>query len=936
MKRFIARAVVVLAILAISPLAIAQFWEAIRLGAQNWQAEQADGTVISLHQSEAEAVESCQRWALDNIQDDIVPVCITRHNGTIWRPTTALAQTIINAGKFTATDSGVIDTRYPDGDDGAAPTFEWATIPSFTNKVEGTPFTVDLRATYLTEPGTPDATLSIIGCTLSGGWSFVSPDLAYSDTGTASLTGCQARAVREGVTVDSNAFSVESVAAETPGTDTTAPTQIVIKAVDLDGSDQPVISFYAPADPEVADEDVSGLATFTVLRDGTPLTPTAFTGSDTPGLTYTAATVGTVNNPSNSPDPPLGVDFTIGADGGNSIDGSNFHWVYAPVAGDFTSIIKVTSETGGTQANRGGNLCVREGTAAGSRQVCIHHHADSGNVRSYTRNTTDGAVVQDGLTAFTAPGCLAITRIGSVITTLSSDDTDCRNLATNLSQTLNLNPTVLVGPASNSNQNGTPVSVVNANVTLNTLPVQSFTDTGATAGTTPSYTIISDDVDGNVATASAAGSIEVPAGSPPTGDRYSDEYTDPVAGVTLLGGRTNTSVTVGQLATALGDQDCGETLQLADGTHTGNHTINATCAANNPFVVECLNALQCTATGAWTMGGARNIVTGILFSGTAVRINIGGTNNKFIANEVTGSNGGPNISLSRNGSTPEVAYNEIHTPAGFGGATTGNRQAIRTVDDGPADFPYDGWIHHNYIHDWIDKPVPTNYSSGQTDAIEICETSRFDYPTIDSGYWIEYNRIEDHPQGTQIGAATVDFKCGGVVAAYNTFINVPGNLDQRGGTLHGSIFESNYFDVNSDGMRAHGYDNVFIGNAIKNTGAYDVMSGNLTGNPVCSQQNQAGGHSCASDNRFSGNEGKLIVGKFFNPEGNYDEPARNTLIEQHTGAISLIAGHHTGTVDNRNSDTALPFTPAAILPTTAVGPDALDDASAAYKAARGF
>jgi hypothetical protein len=331
------------------------------------------------------------------------------------------------------------------------------------------------------------------------------------------------------------------------------------------------------------------------------------------------------------------------------------------------------------------------------------------------------------------------------------------------------------------------------------------------------------------------------------------------------------------------------------------------------------------------MSGARNIVTGMRFSGTGARAVVGGTNNKLIANEFTGGTSGVIIRIAKNASQPEIAYNELHNPGAHTGST-GDRYGIRTTDDGPDDFAYNGWIHHNYFHDWIDKPDPNNYSSGQTDAIEICETGSGQYASIDSGYYIESNLVKDHPQGTNIGAATIDMKCGGGVVRYNTFINVPGNLDQRGGSLHGSTFESNYLDANSGGMRSHGYDHKFIGNRILGNKRMEMMAGNLP----CSQQGQTNGHSAACDNIVAGNNADLTVGRFFNPEGDYIYDATGTVIEQHTGNINRITDHETGAVDNRNSDTSINFTPAVQLTTSEVGPDALADASAAYRAARGL
>lgn len=132
-------------------------------------------------------------------------------------PLESVAQTIIrinasNGGACTPTPSGVISSKYcEDGDDGsAAIPLLWENIPDFLGKVDGTPFSVSMRQ-FLTEPGSPPATLSIIGSVSN--WALVGDNLEYDGSGVSSGM-LQMRAVRSGFTADSpNLFTVESIAA---------------------------------------------------------------------------------------------------------------------------------------------------------------------------------------------------------------------------------------------------------------------------------------------------------------------------------------------------------------------------------------------------------------------------------------------------------------------------------------------------------------------------------------------------------------------------------------------------------------------------------------------------------------------------------------------------------------------------------------------------
>lgn len=122
---------------------------------------------------------------------------------------TLLAQNFV----IVPTPSLILDGHYPDGNDGSvAIPLTWATVPSFLQKQEGTSFSVNVRTGYLTEAGSPNATITLLSGILPSGWTLSSAGvLAFSGTGQGSAT-IRVRATRNAVPSDSNAFTVESIA----------------------------------------------------------------------------------------------------------------------------------------------------------------------------------------------------------------------------------------------------------------------------------------------------------------------------------------------------------------------------------------------------------------------------------------------------------------------------------------------------------------------------------------------------------------------------------------------------------------------------------------------------------------------------------------------------------------------------------------------------
>jgi hypothetical protein len=403
-------------------------------------------------------------------------------------------------------------------------------------------------------------------------------------------------------------------------------------------------------------------------------------------------------------------------------------------------------------------------------------------------------------------------------------------------------------------------------------------------------------------------------------------YPDPVLGTTMLGGRTAANCTTA--ACIQTNLVCGRTITLTANI-TAEVTINSSCAANNPaYIVGA--GFEAQETWTYTTASARNIVKGVKFTSTSTQVRFGGTNNKHIGNEHTGF-GSASISAAyaiclEGGSGGEIGYNWIHHPGAWLSPLSGTplRIGIRSCEESDGtNFHFDAWIHHNLFSDFPDKPIPTTYSSGQNDAIEICETNtRAFITTIDTGMWIERNLILRHLQGGGTGAATIDLKCaGGMVVRYNTFSGSNGRLDTRGPSTPAIWFEGNYVPR---GFTLHGAAIKLLGNF-----GPTILRAGGSG---CSEQNLTGSyHSRVCNTLVEGGTGTLLVGQNAGPGTQL--PALNTTIRGRS-CTGITLGNHSGTTNNCASAAQETFTEAFQVTEAEVGPTALSLASAAYREPR--
>jgi hypothetical protein len=430
----------------------------------------------------------------------------------------------------------------------------------------------------------------------------------------------------------------------------------------------------------------------------------------------------------------------------------------------------------------------------------------------------------------------------------------------------------------------------------------------------------------------------------PDPDPESDtpDYTD--QRTTLLGGRTVVPVANNAgLGTAITSLVCGQTLELATGTYSTARTIDttSTCPANFPVIVRAATGATPTITNLISLRGEYIVLgPGLTFSGESGRVFCGGTNNSIIGNRASGfKSNWVQMGDGTNESRCEVAYNEMSSPATPwpGYSADYFRQVVKAYNGSAESSVHDGaYIHHNYFHHLPNKPVPSDFGSGDADAIEFGESAYSWTSTHEIGWYIEWNLFENLGQ---TGQAVIDAKVGGYVIRYNTIQDADNTrLDARVGP--GGVIESNWMELG--GSTVHSSGHILCGNRYGSGPGIKLHMGEVEWNATGS------GHQRARNAHVASNSGALKVAHA--PSAAYTLAVQNTLIEDHTGSIDTTSGTHTGTIDDRNDpptyDCESAVEPDLIpgvlelgpfqLSAGDVGPDALSGADATYLGRRGL
>jgi hypothetical protein len=402
----------------------------------------------------------------------------------------------------------------------------------------------------------------------------------------------------------------------------------------------------------------------------------------------------------------------------------------------------------------------------------------------------------------------------------------------------------------------------------------------------------------------------------PAGESDTPDYDDPMATCSGLGGRRVVSVAnASAFQQAMSNAACGDTIQLAAGNYSGSFSISKTCPMTSPVIIKGASGFQSTITSQFVMNGQSTIMTGVRVAGPAASVRFGGRNNKLLANKFTDwrTYAIPVIT----GEQGEIAYNEFFEPHPWLESEVGTypfRMGIRTTEKDPTSFHYKAWVHHNYFHDFPEKPVPAQYDSGQSDAMEVCETGRASTAALLSGWYIESNLIERHNQGHGI----VDLKCGGVVFRYNTVVDSPGGrVDIRLGSH--DVIESNWME-NSGGTIVHGGYNKIVGNYMRGGAGLTLVTGEYEWNVANTGHQQAYKALVAGNNTNA-----LKIGQPASASAKF--PATDTVIEAHSGSTPVL-NDETNTVVR--STTGVKFRAPSRLASNEVGPTALARASPEY------
>jgi hypothetical protein len=353
----------------------------------------------------------------------------------------------------------------------------------------------------------------------------------------------------------------------------------------------------------------------------------------------------------------------------------------------------------------------------------------------------------------------------------------------------------------------------------------------------------------------------------------------------------------------------GDHIVLAQASYSrsGGFTLTASGTATDPIVIKAATGKTATFTSPLQIEGSRACVARLDFSGALSYLQVGGSDNKILGNRFTGWKGV--AARVTEGMRVEIAYNEFHDPAGWTDAekagglpNTPLRMGIRTQHDTADDFHYDGHIHHNWFHDFPTRPIPTDYHSGQPDAIEICETAVPGLATGQdaAGWLVEYNLIERHKGGHGV----IDLKCGGITARFNTLLDSPsGRIDSRNGPF--SVLSGNWIE-NAGGMEIHSKGTKVLGNRLINTGmGISLPNGEVEWDKIGVQR--------IRDSLVSGNNAdKMVIGKKYNT--NSTLVPVNTTIEAHTGPIQKLS--FSGITEKAQASvgvpTAVKLTPAKV------------------------
>lgn len=471
----------------------------------------------------------------------------------------AALPSVHSLGAVRPTPSGVVNSKYRNGDDGtAAIPLLWGACPSLaTTTADSDSFNLRTLCNLL-EPGSPDATLSLLSGSLPTGCAMATDGIDCT-TPTAGSASVVVRATRTDATADTGV----SITVTTAGVDSTAPT-IPLGLVATDNADGTgVLSWDASSDPSVSGI-ATGVASYRVQKDGGTLsTITAPSANVQPVLAQVV--VGASDNESSAQD---GADWTLTFGGGGLLAaGDHVLGRLAAVTGDFVATAKITSyaPTSGTTGSIG--IAARASTAANviAAYARWKDSDDQCNLRYRWQagSMSNGA---DSVATYTLPVWIRLSRVGDVFAAACSADGNV--WVTTSSHTISPGATVYVGPYITS---GT-ASTTTATGTVAQFSVHQGSAVSAPITASGSYTVSAYDGT-NRSAESAAVAATVTGGAPDT------LVTVPAATATVC----NTGCTYQPVhleTVAISERSPGDVLELRTATAGGFDTWATTIKCN--------------------------------------------------------------------------------------------------------------------------------------------------------------------------------------------------------------------------------------------------------------------------------------------------------------------------------------------------------------------
>jgi len=364
-----------------------------------------------------------------------------------------------------------------------------------------------------------------------------------------------------------------------------------------------------------------------------------------------------------------------------------------------------------------------------------------------------------------------------------------------------------------------------------------------------------------------------------------------------IGDVTTMSVSSGDsLRNALLGARAGDTITVNAGTYTGDYTLIASGAVDNPITVKS-NGQVIIKDSLFTLTGNYTVLTGMIFDNGMVTVT--GNNNRVTRNTF------------RNGA---VGYNssKLHSAVNLQGIASYNRvdhnfinnwlrRAIRNTQT--KENTWGNRVDHNYL---LDMTGSTG-NSGEAFQVGTGHSDVTNYP----GTVFEYNLVDNF----SLEGELVSLKSNMNVLRYNTFKNASGSvIASRTGSY--SEFKNNTL-INVKQFSIYGDHNSLIGNKLDNSDM-NIRSGDCVVSELYTNDTYAGCHPAAQETLIIGNQfingAKIRMGQ--KGTGNKEWPDRNfpvknttlglngdvTITEEGLGAIG------TKTITTYSGDIGTPVT----------------------------